>query len=134
MSNINYSERNGGVGGRVVGGRKGPRQAAPGRLTTSAAGARPRSTVTALRGRDCDAITPTLNLAVLDTPSRLEKMTGLLTASELSPLIGVGRTELYEMAAEGRIPSYRIGTMVRFDPVEVARWLRDRQIGMKRAA
>lgn len=61
-------------------------------------------------------------------------MTGALTAAELAPLIGVGRTAMYELAAEGRIPCYRIGTMLRFDPVQVAQWLREHQVGAKRAA
>ena len=69
-----------------------------------------------------------------DLPTRLERMTGALTAPEIAKLLGMGRTVVYEMAAGARIPHYRLGTMIRFDPVQVAGWLREREIGSPRGA
>jgi excisionase family DNA binding protein len=69
------------------------------------------------------------DLDLADLPTRLERMTEALTAPVLAKLLGIGRTVMYEMAAQARIPHFRIGTMIRFDPVQVARWLREREIG-----
>ena len=76
-----------------------------------------------------------------DLTSRIEKLPGALTAAELAALLNMGKTAVYGMAATGRIPSLRIGAMVRFDPARIAKWLRDHEIGadqstatMRRAA
>jgi len=55
-------------------------------------------------------------------------MTGLLTVTELVPLIGVSRTTLYEMVGNGGIPYLRIETMIRFDPHAIAEWLREHTV------
>jgi excisionase family DNA binding protein len=44
----------------------------------------------------------------------------------------MGRSAVYEMASTGRIPHYRLGSTIRFDPAVVAAWLRQREV--KRAA
>lgn len=49
-----------------------------------------------------------------------------LKAGELAKLLGVTRQHIYKMAAAGAIPSFRVGTAVRFDPKQVAEWLRQR--------
>lgn len=46
-----------------------------------------------------------------------------LKASELAKLLGVTRQQIYKLAAAKSIPSFRIGTSVRFDPNDVAEWL-----------
>lgn len=46
-----------------------------------------------------------------------------IKASELAKLLGVTKQHIYKMAAARAIPSFRIGTAVRFDPREVAEWL-----------
>ena len=52
-------------------------------------------------------------------------MTGhALTADELGTLLTISRATIFRMAKAGRIPSFRIGTCVRFDPCAVAKWLR----------
>ncbi|MBZ5616525.1 MAG: helix-turn-helix domain-containing protein [Acidobacteriia bacterium] len=54
-------------------------------------------------------------------------MTGhALTANELAHVLAVSRITIFKQAKAGRIPSFRIGTCVRFDPVVVAKWLRER--------
>lgn len=47
-----------------------------------------------------------------------------LTANELSKLLAVSHITIFKQAKAGRIPSFRIGTCVRFDPFTVAKWLR----------
>ncbi len=54
----------------------------------------------------------------------LETKTEALKADELAALFDVTPQHIYKMAARGEIPSFRIAGAVRFDPHEVARWLR----------
>lgn len=49
-----------------------------------------------------------------------------LKAGELAKLLGVTRQHIYKMAANGAIPSFRIGASVRFDPRQVSEWLKMR--------
>jgi excisionase family DNA binding protein len=47
-----------------------------------------------------------------------------LTVAQLSALLSVSRIIIYKLAKKNRIPSFRVGTCVRFDPRAVANWLR----------
>jgi len=47
-----------------------------------------------------------------------------LTATELGGLLSISPKTIFKQAKVGRIPSFRVGTCVRFDPFSVARWLR----------
>jgi excisionase family DNA binding protein len=58
---------------------------------------------------------------VLET---LESRQCALKAGELAKLFGVTRQQIYKLAAAGAIPSFRVGSAVRFDPNQVADWLR----------
>jgi excisionase family DNA binding protein len=55
---------------------------------------------------------------------QIEQIGHALTAEELSGFLGVSRVTIFKHAAAGRIPSFRVGTCVRFDPRAVAQWLR----------
>jgi excisionase family DNA binding protein len=55
---------------------------------------------------------------------QIEKIGRALTAGELSKLLSVSKVTIFKHAAAGRIPSFRVGTCVRFDPKAVANWLR----------
>jgi excisionase family DNA binding protein len=55
---------------------------------------------------------------------QLEKIAHALTAEDLAKLLAVSRVTIFKQAKAGRIPSFRIGTCVRFDPKTVAQWLR----------
>ena len=55
---------------------------------------------------------------------QIEKIGRALTAEELAKLLSVSKVTVFKLAAKGRIPSFRVGTCVRFDPRAVARWLR----------
>ena len=57
----------------------------------------------------------------------LKSRTEALKVAELAKLFGVTPQHIYRMAANGRIPSFRISGSVRFDPDEVAVWLKEKQ-------
>ena len=57
---------------------------------------------------------------------QLESRNGAMKASELCALLGVDNKHVYRMAARGKLPSFHVGGAVRFDPQEVANWLRTR--------
>jgi excisionase family DNA binding protein len=49
---------------------------------------------------------------------------GALTVKQVAKLTGIGKSTIYELADRNAIPCYRIGSMVRFDPKDVAEWWR----------
>lgn len=55
---------------------------------------------------------------------KIERTGHALTADELARVLSVSRITIFKQAKAGRIPSFRIGTCVRFDPKTVAEWLR----------
>jgi excisionase family DNA binding protein len=55
---------------------------------------------------------------------RIERMGRALTANELAEMLTVSKITIFKQAKAGRIPSFCIGTCVRFDPRSVAQWLR----------
>jgi excisionase family DNA binding protein len=55
---------------------------------------------------------------------QIENTGHALTANELAEILSVSHVTVFKHAKEGRIPSFRVGTCVRFDPKEVAKWLR----------
>ena len=57
----------------------------------------------------------------------LKNRTGALKVAEIAKLFGVTPQHIYKMAASGRIPSFRISGSVRFDPDDVAAWLKEKQ-------
>jgi excisionase family DNA binding protein len=82
-----------------------------------------------------------IGLRAEDLASRIEKMPNALSAKQLRTLLNISKTTLYEKVAQGTIPYYRIGTIIRFDPVRIAAWLREQEVGsfefgrpLKRAA
>jgi excisionase family DNA binding protein len=57
---------------------------------------------------------------------KLEARSGAMKVTELCELLGVDDKHVYRMAARGSLPSFRVGGAVRFDPQEVAKWLRSK--------
>jgi excisionase family DNA binding protein len=55
---------------------------------------------------------------------KLESRGGAMKVAELCELLGVDDKHIYRMAARGSLPSFHVGGAVRFDPQEVAKWLR----------
>ena len=57
----------------------------------------------------------------------LKKRTGALKVRDMAELFGVTPQHIYKMAASGKIPSFRVSGSVRFDPGDVAVWLKEKQ-------
>ena len=57
---------------------------------------------------------------------QIESYRHALRAAELAELLSVSRITIFKLAKAGRIPSFRVGCCVRFDPRAVAKWLRER--------
>jgi len=78
-------------------------------------------------GRTTGSATPQLSDGTpesLSLADRIERMGRALNAEELSEILNVSKITIFKQAKAGRIPSFRIGTCVRFDPGAVATWLR----------
>lgn len=54
-----------------------------------------------------------------------------LTVEQLAELLQCSKKALYKMVRSGTLPSFRVGTMVRFDPAITAQWLRSRSVGKR---
>jgi len=59
--------------------------------------------------------------------TQLEKETRVLRARDVAKLFQVTPQHVYKMAAGGRLPSFRLAGAIRFDPHELANWLRKAQ-------
>jgi excisionase family DNA binding protein len=55
---------------------------------------------------------------------KIERIGRAMTAKELAGFLSVSEVTIFKHAAAGRIPSFRVGSCVRFDPRAVATWLR----------
>jgi excisionase family DNA binding protein len=49
-----------------------------------------------------------------------------LTVNDVATLLSVSERQVYKLAAEHRIPCFKIGGSIRFDPVAIASWLRQK--------
>lgn len=54
---------------------------------------------------------------------------GALTAKQLGEMLSISPKTIFKLARAGRIPSFRIGTAVRFDARLVIDWLRQQRVG-----
>lgn len=59
----------------------------------------------------------------------LETRTTAMTVAELAVVLHESPQELYQLAADGDIPHFRIRTGIRFCPAQIATWLRAHQCG-----
>jgi excisionase family DNA binding protein len=59
---------------------------------------------------------------------RLSNVQRAMTADELADLLQLSRLTVIRKAKKGTIPSFRIGTCVRFDPRSIALWLKRRGV------
>jgi excisionase family DNA binding protein len=53
----------------------------------------------------------------------IAKHDGAMTADQVASVLNVSPITIYKQAKKGNIPSFRVGTCVRFSPREVADWL-----------
>lgn len=63
-----------------------------------------------------------------DLVTRLKQHSGAIRVSELARILTMSRTTVYQLVEAGRIPHYRIGDSIRFDPVRIASWLAEQEI------
>ena len=49
-----------------------------------------------------------------------------LRVRDLAQVLGVSQQQIYKMAANGEIPSFKVANAVRFDPQETADWLKEK--------
>ena len=60
-------------------------------------------------------------------------MEAMMTASQVAELLGVHENWVYDQAANGSLPSYKLGGARRFDPAELRTWLAEhREQGRER--
>jgi excisionase family DNA binding protein len=62
----------------------------------------------------------------MDLADSLEKRATALTVSDVASLLNISERQVYKLAADGRIPSFKIGNSIRFDPAAFAAWLRQK--------
>ncbi len=54
-------------------------------------------------------------------------MESMMTVRQVAELLGVHENWVYDQAASGELPSYKIGGTRRFDPDELRGWIADRR-------
>lgn len=60
----------------------------------------------------------------LSLPDRIARMGRALKAKDLAELLNISKITVFKRAKAGKIPSFRIGSAVRFDPKSISDWLR----------
>lgn len=63
----------------------------------------------------------------MSLPERIEAIDHAITVAELAALLHLGKTAIYDLVRRNAIPHYRLAGL-RFDPQELAHWLRSRFI------
>ena len=61
-------------------------------------------------------------------PDRIERMPHALTVRELKELLQVSDQTIYRMIADKTIPFLTVRSSYRFDPRQIAEWLRQRSM------
>ena len=56
----------------------------------------------------------------MDLADSLEKRATALTVSDVASLLNISERQVYKLAADGRIPSFKSGNSIRFDPAAFA--------------
>jgi len=58
----------------------------------------------------------------LTIAARLRAMTSAISLTELAAILGMGRNTIYTQARAGKIPTHKVGSTLRADPIEIADW------------
>ena len=61
---------------------------------------------------------------LMDLADSLEQRTTALAVSDVAELLNISERQVYKLASDGSLPSFRIGGSVRFNPSAMAAWLR----------
>jgi len=56
----------------------------------------------------------------------LDKRSTALTVSEVAEILSISERQIYKLASLNLIPHFRIGSSLRFDPSQLAAWLRQK--------
>jgi excisionase family DNA binding protein len=56
----------------------------------------------------------------------LDKRATALTVSEVAGILNISERYVYKLTSASMIPSFRVGSAIRFDPSQVAAWLRQK--------
>jgi excisionase family DNA binding protein len=59
----------------------------------------------------------------------IQKKKGALRANDIAEILDLSEKQIYKLAAAGKIPSLKIENSVRFDPQDLADWLKSRSSG-----
>jgi excisionase family DNA binding protein len=57
---------------------------------------------------------------------QIESKSSALKVSDVSRLLEVTPQHIYDLTARGLIPYFRVGCAIRFDPQELALWLKEK--------
>lgn len=57
----------------------------------------------------------------------LESRKEALNVEQVAELLGVSEKKIYRLAAAGALPSFRVGSAIRFDGQDIADWLRKKK-------
>jgi excisionase family DNA binding protein len=60
---------------------------------------------------------------------RIETIPELMSIDQLAQRLGINVRHVGRLVAEKRVPYYKVGRLVRFDPAEIATWLEGRRVG-----
>jgi len=64
-----------------------------------------------------------------DLPEQIERQPDALTIPWLAKKLACSPQLLYRMAEQGKLPTFRIGSLIRLSPAATAGWLRTRRCG-----
>lgn len=67
---------------------------------------------------------------LMSLASRIRAFHHAMTAEQLADFLRVSRLTILRRAKRGTIPSFRVGSCVRFDPANISKWLVE--MGVKR--
>jgi excisionase family DNA binding protein len=63
---------------------------------------------------------------LVNLADNIDGRSNALTVSDVAELLQISERQVYKLAAENLIPSFKIGGSVRFDPATIAAWLRQK--------
>ncbi len=58
-------------------------------------------------------------------------MNSLLTPNQVAGLLNCKPSSVYSWANTGKIPAYKVNGLLRFDPVEIEKWIKDSRLGLE---
>jgi len=63
---------------------------------------------------------------------RIELLPGYLSVIQTRQLLNISKSSLYEKVHQGTIPYVYLDGTIRFDPIRIAAWLREKEVGAER--